>query len=59
MALGTIDIQYISNKFAGKVGVETFFASWMRVHFVVNLVVDAIFRRLDKEIIEELSGSVG
>jgi len=25
MALGTIDIQYIYNKFAGKVGVDTFF----------------------------------
>ena len=49
MALGTIDIQYIDNKFAGKVGVETFFASWMRVHFVVALVVDAIFWRLGKE----------
>jgi len=58
MALGTIDIQYISNKFAGKVGVETFFASWMRVRFVVNLVVDAIFWSLGKErIIGELNGS--
>ena len=43
MALGTIDIQYIHNKFAGKVGVDTFFAFWMRVFFVVNMVVDAIF----------------
>ena len=43
VALGTIDIQYIHNKFAGKVGVDTFFASWMRVHFVVSLVVDTIF----------------
>ena len=58
--LGTIDIQYIDNKFAGKVVVDTFFASWMRVHFVVDLVVDAIFWRLGKkEIIGELNGSVG
>ena len=36
---------------------DTFFASWMRVHFVVNLVVDTIFRSLGKEIIGELNGS--
>ncbi len=49
MALGTIDIQYIDNKFAGKVGVGTFFASWMSVHFVVSMVVDAIFWILGKD----------
>ncbi len=49
MAIGTIDIQYIDNKFAGKVVVDTFFASWMSVHFVVSLLVDAIFWSLGKE----------
>ena len=43
MVFGTIDIQYMDNKFAGKVGVDTFFASWMSVYFVVSMVVDAIF----------------
>ena len=49
MALGTIDIQYIDNKFAGKVVVDTFFGSCMRVHFVVSMVVEAIFWSLGKE----------
>ncbi|MCE2403247.1 hypothetical protein J4G08_20520 [Candidatus Poribacteria bacterium] len=57
MVLGTIDIQYIDNKFAGKVGVDTFFASWMSVHFVVSIMVDAIFWSLGKEIIGELNAS--
>ena len=58
MAIGTIDIQYIDNKFAGKVVVDTFFPSWMSVHFVVSMLVDAIFWSLGKkEIIAELNGS--
>ncbi len=58
MALGTIDFQYIDNKFAGKVGVDTFFASWMRVHFVSGWGLTRFFGVLVKiEIIGELNDS--
>ncbi|MDE0084294.1 MAG: hypothetical protein OXU23_01175 [Candidatus Poribacteria bacterium] len=59
MALGTIDIQYIYNKFAGKVGVDTFFASWMRVHLLSTWWLTRFFGGLvKKEIVGELNGSV-
>jgi len=57
VVFGTIDIQYIYNKFAGKVGVDRFFTSLMSVHFVISMVVDTIFWSLGKEIIGELYGS--